>query len=319
MAKCVDAPEVGSPSSWELVVEIEAFPINPADLAMLHGNYGWLAKPPSSIGMEAVGRIVEQGKSVNNFKTGDRVVILANNNWAQRRKVPATLAVKIPESVDPLQAAMLKVNPLTALKLLQQSDQLSPGEFVVQNAPLSNVGRYVLQIAKQLGLKTLNLVRDESQLETVQQLGGDVAVLDNDEVVASITELTGGIPVRLALDGVAGHATNRIAKCLVEGGSIVNFGMLSNEPCLLSPEHTIFRNIQLTGFWLTKVLNKLSSTARTEAITQLANWAAEGKIHGEIDSTFSIEQIGSAIRRSEQRGRNGKVIVLPNGELKTGS
>lgn len=314
VAHCSQGPEVSPPAAWEIIVEVEAFPINPADLAMLHGNYGWLAKPPSTIGMEAVGRVIEVGKSVQTLQCGDRVVILANNNWSQRRKIPATLAVKVPDSLCVWQAAMLKVNPLTAWKLVTANDQLQAGEYLVQNAPLSNVGRFVIQIAKLLGLKTINLVRSEEQKDTVLKLGGDHVYLDVAEIMVKRDDVTGGVPVRLALDGVAGDSTNRLAAWLSENGLIVNYGMMSHTPCVLSPEHTIFHNIRLTGFWLTRVLNHLSSQERTAAIQQLADWAVAGSIHGAIDSTFPIEQIQAAIRRAEEQGRRGKVLVYPNGK-----
>ena len=64
VAKCVEAPDPQAPSAWEVIVAVDAFPINPADLAMMYGQYGILNKPPSTIGMEAVGTVVEKGKSV---------------------------------------------------------------------------------------------------------------------------------------------------------------------------------------------------------------------------------------------------------------
>ena len=114
VAQCVNSSEPGPPSAWEAKVRVDAFPINPADLAMLSGHYGILPTPPSTIGMEAAGTVVECGKSVTDLFEGDKVMIVANNNWAQYRCVPAKLLYRIPKDLDILIGATLKVNPATA-------------------------------------------------------------------------------------------------------------------------------------------------------------------------------------------------------------
>ncbi len=312
VAQCEESAKPTDPSAWEVVVQIEAFPINPADSAMILGQYGFLNQPPTTIGMEGAGRIVEVGKSVKDLKIGDPVIILANNNWCQFRKVPATLVVKVPNDADMNQMAMLKVTGLTAWKLLTEIVTLKPGDSIIQNAPLSAVGQYVIQIANILGLKTINLVRRPEQIPQVQKLGGTLCFIDESEVSLRVREQIGKTPLRLALDCVGGQSTERLGQCLNEHGTVVNYGMLSLEPCVFSPEHLIFRNINLVGFWLSRILNKMSAADRSQQVSQLAQWACEGKLVGAIDATFPIEQITEAIRRSEQSGRNGKVIVNPN-------
>ena len=312
VAKCEETAKPTDPSAWEVIVQIDAFPINPADSAMIMGQYGFLNQPPTTIGMEGAGRIVEVGKSVKDLVIGDPVIILANNNWSQFRKVPATLVVKVPHEADMNQMSMLKVTGLTAWKLLNEIVTLKPGDTIIQNAPLSAVGQYVIQIANILGLKTINLVRRPEQIPQVQQLGGTLSFMDEDEVALHVREKIGKTPLRLALDCVGGQSTERLGQCLNEHGTVVNYGMLSLEPCVFSPEHLIFRNVSLVGFWLSRVLNKMSAADRSQQISQLATWACDGKLRGVIDSIFPIEKIEDALRRAEQSGRNGKVLVTPN-------
>ncbi len=86
--------------------------------------------------------------------------------------------------------------------------------------------------------------------------------------------------LRLAIDCVGGQSTNRLGQCLSENGLVVNYGMLSLEPCVFHTEHLIFRNVQLLGFWLSRILNKMSAVDRSQQIAQLATWTCEGKLHG---------------------------------------
>ena len=180
VAKCVKAPDPGEPSAWDAIVEIEACSVNPSDLAMLSGRYGKLNKPPAKIGMEASGIVTAIGASVTELKVGDRVMVMANDNWAQRRAVPATLLQKVPKELDPLQVALMKVNPATALLMLREQ---KPGknDWVIQNAPLSNVGRAVIQVASCQNVRTINIVRRPEAVQEVKDLGGDVAILDGEK------------------------------------------------------------------------------------------------------------------------------------------
>jgi mitochondrial enoyl-[acyl-carrier protein] reductase / trans-2-enoyl-CoA reductase len=318
VAKCVEVADVGAPSSWEVVVDIEAFPINFADLAMLAGAYGTLPKPPATIGMEAVGRIAQCGSSVTNLAVGDRVVILANNNWAERRKVPAAAVHKVSSEGPVEQLAMLKVNLATGYLMLKHAIAHSRYSWVIQNAPLSSVGRSVVQLAKQMKVRTINIVRSADAIPEVLALGGDVVLEDGPDLAGRVrAAVKQDVVVGVAFDAVAGPGTQRLAECLSEGGQIVNYGMLSNQPHEIQPDQTIFRGITLSGFWLSKTLNRLSLPERTSFFDELANWVVDQKLRIDVDSYFPIHRIGEALARAEQGKRNGKVLVVTDySELK---
>lgn len=310
VARCIDVPNVGAPSAWEVVVDIEAFPINVADLAMLSGSYGTLPKLPATIGMEAVGRVVECGSAVKTLSIGDRVVLLGNNNWAERRKVPIAAVHKVDSEGDAAQLAMLKVNPATAYLLLNDFAKLEAGDWVMQTAPLSSVGQCVIQIAKAQGLKTLNVVhRSDIEAEVIAR-GGDVVVEAGADLADRVRAAIGHDSIKLALDAVAGSGVQQLAEALSEGGQIINYGMLSNGICTISPDQTIFRGITLRGFWLSKILNRMSQGDRTHLFDTLSELMAKGNLKIDVDACFAISDINQALRRAEERGRKGKVIVL---------
>lgn len=311
VVQCVDVADVGSPSAWEVVVNIEAFPINVADLAILAGRYGSLPKLPSTIGMEAAGIVTACGSSIDKLAEGDRVVLLANNNWTQRRKVPLAAVHKVPADSDPQQMCMLKVNPATALTLVQQLVQPRPDDWIVQNAPLSSVGSCVIQIAKALGFRTINIVRRTETIAKVMRLGGDVALEDGPDLAARIRSIVKQAPLKLALDAVAGPGVQWLAESLSEGATIVNYGMLSGEAAVLCPEQTVFRGITLRGFWLSKMLNRLSLAERDNLFGTLTEFYQQKKLNIAVDSCYSISEIAAALARAEQSHRNGKVLVLP--------
>ena len=142
VAECVEAPDVGAPQAGEIVFDVLAFPINPADLSFCRGNYRLHPPLPATPGAECVGRVSAVGTGVTDIKPGDLIINLERENWTQRRRVRARDAIPIPSGLDLRQAAMLRINPATAQLLLEDHVALNPGDWVIQNVANSAVGRH---------------------------------------------------------------------------------------------------------------------------------------------------------------------------------
>ena len=154
-----DIPEPSGPAAGEVLIGVEYAPINMNDLYVIQGVFPVRPSLPSVVGNEGVGRVLAVGSGVTHLKVGDRVLIpLYAFSWRERLVVPAAGLFSLPDA-DPKQLAMLGINPPTASLLLDQAPDLKPGDWVVQNAANSGVGRSVVAIAKARGLKTINLVR----------------------------------------------------------------------------------------------------------------------------------------------------------------
>lgn len=314
VANCVDVPDVGQPSSWDVIVDILAFPINPADLWMLSGEYAKRPPLPSTIGAEAVGTITAKGDAVKDLQIGDRVILLANNNWAQRRKVAAGMVKKVPSAGDPLQWAMLKVNPATALMLLRDMVELQPGDWVIHSGARSAVGLLINELARTRGLRTIGVVREE-RAGVAPSGQPDVTLVDGPDLASKVAEITDGASPTLALDAVGGAATERLADCLAEGGVIAMYGMLANEPTRLRPDQTIFKNITLRGFWLTRYISSMTKVDRENLYGELIEHIGAGRLHSPIEAVYPIEAIKQALAHAIKPGRAGKILVTPNGPI----
>src|SRR6202040_777310 len=111
VARCVEAPDVGRPDPSEIVFDILAFPINPADLSLCRGNYRLRPPLPATPGAECVGRVAAVGPGVTHVKPGELVVNMQRENWAQRRRIKAEDAVSILPARELPQAGVLRINP----------------------------------------------------------------------------------------------------------------------------------------------------------------------------------------------------------------
>lgn len=315
VAACVEAPDPGAPDADEVVIEVEAFPINPADLLTIQGLYAVRPKLPSRLGAEGVGRITAAGGKVTGMKVGDRVINLGRDNWTQAIKVKARQVIPVPVEADVLQLAMLKVNAATALLMLRNYVTFSAGDWVIQNAANSGVGTNLIRLAKAQGLHTANVVRRKELIEPLKKMGADVVVLAGTDLGERVREASGGAAIKLGIDAIAGEASMALADCLADGGTVVNYGLLSGKPCMIAAHQTVFRGITLTGFWLAKFLTNAPREQIEALYAELLGRVHEGSLRVEVEATYGIEDIQEALAHAGREGRKGKILVTPNGPV----
>lgn len=315
VARCVEAPDVGEPGPGEVVFDVLAFPINPADISFCRGSYRLRPPLPATPGAEGVGRVVAVGAGVVQTKPGDLVINLQRENWAQRRRVCGEDAIPILPGPDLAQAAMLRINPPTALLLLEDHVALAPGDWVIQNVANSAVGRHLIVLAKARGLRTANVVRREDVVGELRDLGADIVLKDGADLAERARAAVGGAPVRLGIDAVSGEACKRIGDCIAEGGVVVSYGSMSGEDPTISRAAVNMRGVTLTGFNLGRGLAKRSPEQVRAIYADLAMKVRDGVLRAPIDAFYPIDDIRSALIRAQQGGRHGKVLVLPNGPL----
>ena len=310
----VEQPDPPAPSGDQVVVDILAFPINPADLLLVEGKYA--AKPPlpSPLGAEGIGRVVSIGPDVQGLAPGDRVMLLGRENWCSRKTVSAATLLKLPADGDALQLAMLKVNPATALCMLRDFVPLQPGDWVLQNAANSAVGRLLIGLAKAQGLRTVNIVRRQGAADAIADLEPDAVVLDGPDMVEQIKAACGDALPKLGIDAVAGPMTERMADAMADCGVVVNYGLLSGATCTMRADQLIFRQQKLVGFWLGQSLTTMGREEVEALYFELADLVRHGSLKVPAEATYPIEQIAEAARHANQGERNGKILVLPNGD-----
>ena len=305
----------GALAPGEALVEVVATSINPSDIMTLSGLYGMLPKLPAVPGNEGVGRVVEVSVSTV-VRPGQLVFLpMGAGTWRTHLKANAERLLPVPEGADPLQMAMLSINPPTAELLLREFVKLQPGDWVMQNAANSAVGRYLITLARREGLKTVNVVRREDLVPELRELGADVVVVDGQDLPEKVREATGGAAIRLGIDAVGGSATTRLGDSLAPGAVVVNYGAMSGKGPSLSAAATIFKDVTLRGFWLVHWMNKTPRQEQMALMQKLAGLVAKGVLRAPVDATFPLENIQEALTRAMEGGRQGKVLLTPAGPV----
>ncbi|WP_342245483.1 zinc-dependent alcohol dehydrogenase family protein [Pseudomonas sp. OTU5201] len=295
----------------QALVKVLAAPINPSDVLTLTGEYGMLPPLPAIGGNEGVGEVVEVAADVTNLKPGQTVLLpVGCGTWRTHLIADAKQLIPLP-SADPKQLAMLTVNPPTAYLMLRDFVELQAGDWVIQNAANSGVGSYLIQLAKIRGLKTINVVRRDSAVASVQAEGGDVVLVDGPDLPKRVREATGGAPVKLGIDAVGGASTDHLAASLAEGGVLVNYGRMSGEPCQVNPGSFVFRDVTLKGFWLARWFRQATPQQQMQLFGELIQLIASGKIKARIAATYDISQIKEAVAAAACGERDGKIVLVP--------
>ncbi len=311
--RCVDVADVGAPAAGEVVFDVLAFPINPADLSMCRGTYRLRPSLPAGIGAECVGRVTAVGDGVSHVKPGDRVINLQRENWTQRRRVKGDDVIPVPTGLDGLQAAMLRINPPTALLLLSDIVTLTRGDWIIQNVANSAVGRFVIRLARARGVRTVNVVRREALFAELAALGADTCVVDGPDLAAAVKARTGGAPIRLGIDAVSGRATARISACLGEGGVVCNYGSMSGEDPVMPRGKLVSDGQTLVGFILGRALTARSLAQIRAMYAELGEQVRSGMLTAPVERVYPIEDIRAAVAHADRGERAGKILVAPNG------
>jgi NADPH:quinone reductase-like Zn-dependent oxidoreductase len=303
--------ESAAPGRGEVAVAIEAAPINPSDLLLIAGTYGHRPQLPAPLGAEGVGRITAVGDGVDATRVGDRVMIvptLEQGTWREQTIVDEGDVVSVDRDADPLQLAMIGINPITAHLLLNDHASLEEGAWVAQTGATSAVGRYVIALARHAGLRTLNVVRRASAVQELLDVGADAVVVSGGDLSEQVAAALGGQPFSLILDAVGGDVVAELARSLRVGGTVVSYASLDRRPVVVSPMDLIYRNLSVHGFWLKNWLDSTPSGTITETYRRVAALVADGTLSAPVDAVYALEDHRAAITHAKLSGRRGKVL-----------
>ncbi|KAK3820120.1 MAG: hypothetical protein J3Q66DRAFT_281116 [Benniella sp.] len=313
---------VEPPADDSVQVQFLAAPINPADINQVEGVYPLKppmttqlyasspdsgSQPPVAVGgNEGVAKVTKIGSKVGHlFKIGDWVVMgsAGLGTWRSHGNFRADDLTKVRSvekmnegfdslDLDVVQLAALTVNPCTAYRMLRDFKTLSPGDFVIQNGANSGVGEAVIQLAKPLGVKTINVIRNrpghEQVAERLKQLGAthiltddQLGKLETKELVKSWTQKN---EIKLGFNCVGGKPTTEMARLLSKHGHLVTYGAMSRQPLILPASLQIFKDIHASGFWLTAWNEQHSREERQEMINHVLDIMKQGQF-AEINCT----------------------------------
>jgi NADPH:quinone reductase-like Zn-dependent oxidoreductase len=297
--------------SDDILVQMAAAPVNPSDFLLVRGDYGVRPQLPSPVGGEGAGRVIDAGGAAGARLVGRRVVILPTyqqGTWADQVATSYRNVVAVREDADPLQLAVLAINPATAYLLLDKYATLAAGDWVGQNAANSAVGRCVIALARLRGLKTLNIVRREAAAQIVHDAGADRVIVAGHDLPAQIADALDGAQLALVLDGTPGPAAAGLAGALRFRGVMVSYAFVTGIPPAVPARDLIFNEVTHTGFWLLNWLRHAPRAEIEQTYRTLSDLVATGAVAVPVDATYRLDDYREAFDRAMTQGRTGKIL-----------
>ncbi len=334
---------ISPPSKTSVTLRMLAAPINPADVNQIQGSYP--TKPPFTTalgtrepsavgGNEGVAEVVATGGGVRTVGRGDWVTMKRTGmgTWRTHMQVDENEVMRVEqEGLSALQVGTVSVNPVTAYRMLKDYVDwdyggLGGGEWFVQNGANSGVGRAAIQLGREWGLKSINVIRERPGWEELkaelEALGATKVVTESALMEGSfkdqVNEWTnsGRQPIKLGLNCVGGKNATALAKLLSPDAHMVTYGAMSKQPTLLPTGLLIFKNITFRGFWVSRWSDR-HPTEKRQTVEDVLRMVREGRF-GDVpveevkwdEEKPKVEELKDVVQGTLEGYRKGKAVFV---------
>ena len=320
----VETPKINDD---EALVKLKAASVNHLDVWVRMGHFP--VSYPLILGCEGAGDIVEIGKNVEDFKKGDKVVVLpsitcgqceycltgndnlcknakrlgmtVNGCYAEYVKVPQQNLLLMNDRLNYEEAASVPITFGTAYRVLINLAKIKVGETVLIQAAGSGVGTAAIQIAKLLGTKVIAAAGNDEKLDSAKSLGADLLVnyYRNNNFDEEVKYLTNGDGVDVVIEQIGGNILPRALNCLKKGGRLVTLGTTAGNKIEMDVQHFYRNNLTMLG----------TSGVTQKEIRDVFELVKDGKLKPIIDKVFPLKEASLAHKYMEERRNFGKIIL----------
>lgn len=310
----VDKP-VPEPGPGQVLVKMEAAPCNPSDLLFLTGKYGVKKPFPAVPGWEGAGTVVKNGGGAMGWwLKGKRVACGGQSeldgSWAEYYIAEAKACVPLKGEVSFEQGATLLINPLTAVGMMGEVLN-GKHKAIVQNASLSQVGRFLRKQAELEEIPLIDIVRRTEQEEKLKEEGARYVLNSSEDGFSdNLKELSHQLRATIAFDAVGGEMTGTLLNAMPENTRLLCYGALSGKPCSgVSPLSLIFQGKSVHGFWLSKWIREAGALRTFLATRKVQQLMGSGELQTTIRKKVGPENWKEALLEYNGNMSLGKAIL----------
>lgn len=295
----------------QVVIKLRAASVNPSDIHFIKGEYGQPRIKGNPAGFEGCGDVVEAGEGAEKL-LGQRVAFVVAQNgsgaWAEFALTDAVNCIPLRPEISDEDGSAQIVNPLTAMAMVDIAEQA--GDAFVISAATSQLGKLMIGLAKDKGLKTIALVRRAEAVAQLEALGATI-VLDttNPDFANGMQAASRRLKPRVFLDAVADQISEQVFVSMPNGARWVCYGKLGGKP----PELTqigqlIFMNKQIEGFWLTNWMRNTPVADQMRVVGEVQARFADGRWRTDIAARLKLGEVLPELAAASKLV-DGKVII----------
>jgi NADPH2:quinone reductase len=298
------------PGAGEVVVDVAAAGVNFMDIYVREGRPPYGQEPPHAIGSEGAGQVTAVGDSVTDVAVGDTVAwVGVMGSYAEQVKVPANRAVPVPDGVDPVLAAAVMLQGITAHYLCHSTYPVAEGDVVVVHAAAGGVGLLLTQLVVRLGGVVVATTSGGEKADLARKAGAQ-HVVDYDSFVDTALEVTDGEGAAVVYDGVGAATFDDSLRALRRRGTMVLYGGASGPV----PPFEVQRLLTGGSLYLTRPTMGDYIVTREELLSRtddLFRWMAAGELDVRIGHTYPLAAAAKAQDDLAGRRTTGKLVLKP--------
>jgi len=313
-ALAVESIPIPEPGPGEVLVKMQASPINPSDLAMIRGDTPGSCYPYTP-GLEGSGFVVKAGRGlIPALRKGKRVACTPvpgkDGTWADYLVTSAMRCYPLPADISTEQGSMTLVNPMTALAFIEIARK-EKHRAMVNNAAASALGKMLVRLCDKYQIPLICIVRKGKHVNTLRQLGAEY-VLDSseDSFQEELHRLSRELCTTLVLDAVTGEQTSRLLDAVPPGSRLIAYARLSGENITVDPGSLILEDKQLSGFNLGNWLQSKSLFFKIRFLKRVGRMLS-GTLASQIRRTMPLEKVEEAITLYTNNMSEGKILLIP--------
>lgn len=301
-----------TPGPDDILVEVHAAALNRIDLTMgkgtVHGSAGGVGQ---ICGLEWAGVVSAVGSDVARWQVGDAVMGYGPGAFADFITAPASSAVPIPFGLTMQEAAALPVGVQTMHDALVGRGRFRTGQTVLVQGASSGMGIFGLQIARELGAKTvIGTSTSDQRRARLVEFGADVAVDSaRDGWVDAVVDATGGQGAEVTVDLVGGAMVNDTIRATAMGGHLVNVGRVGGERTTLDLDLHALRRITYVGTTFRTRTREETGAAIAAAHADLGAAIASRRVAAPLAGIYPMEQSDRAFAEMSSNQHFGKIVL----------
>ncbi len=311
----LDAPSVYSDS--QVLVRLKAAGVNPVDIKLCSNPSYFPIQLPFVPGFDGSGIIEARGTGVEDFELGDEVYFCKcafhgeSGTYAEYVNVDQSLLAGKPRNLEFADASAIPLVLITAWESLFDRISLQSGQTVFIPAGAGGVGHIAIQLSKMAGATVITTVSSREKADFVRSIGADQVIFyRQDDVPATVMQLTGGAGVDASLDTVGGEVFDQCIECTRYYGDIVTLlqpGQKTDWSSARLRNHRISLELMLTPALsgLDKHLQRQGDILR-----KCREHFETGRLRIHLAKTFPLAAANEAHSFLQQQAPAGKIALL---------
>jgi len=308
---------VPRPQAGQVLIRMAAAPINPSDLGSLSGlSYSGKRQFPFTPGLEGSGTVIESGEGfmprlLNGRRVACSAMLTGDGTWAEYMVTSAQLCIPLNRNVSFERGAMLLVNPLSALAILEIAQQ-GKHRAIVSTAAASALGAMILRLGKRRKVPVIHVVRRQAQVDWVRRLGGEYVLNSSDsDFVDQLRTLAHKLQATLLLDAISGSMTQQLAEAAPFGSTILLYSRLSDEACILDARTALVKDLHFDGWFLANWLGK-KNLLQVLQLSQQAQSLLATDLQSPIHKRFPLAAAQKGLETYVNHMSAGKILLVAN-------